>query len=224
MEQEETMSTAQIGDVLSAAESIADSKANAAAKSNISVDSETFLSLLVAQLQYQDPLNAQTDTEFVTQLAQMSSLEEMQEISAGMSSIRAYSLVGKYAYAEVTDADTGTIDCFYGTIDSIVSEGGTYYAVIGENVVKADEITQVLDSAMVDTDTALVETSRLIGKTVAGRYEAGDGTIASVTGTVTGVACEGGVVYAVVDGIYLPADCITHISAAGTDAAAATEI
>ena len=39
---------------------------------------DAFLQLLVAQMKYQDPLNPNTDTEFVAQLAQFSSLEQMQ--------------------------------------------------------------------------------------------------------------------------------------------------
>ena len=37
---------------------------------------QSFLQLLVAQLQNQDPLNPQDGTQFVSQLAQMSSLEQ----------------------------------------------------------------------------------------------------------------------------------------------------
>lgn len=48
-----------------------------------------FLTLLVAQLSNQDPLNPQEDTEFVAQLAQFTQLEEMQKISANMETIAA---------------------------------------------------------------------------------------------------------------------------------------
>jgi flagellar basal-body rod modification protein FlgD len=39
-----------------------------------------FLQLLVAQLQNQDPLNPTDSTQFVSQLAQFSSLEQMMQI------------------------------------------------------------------------------------------------------------------------------------------------
>jgi len=41
----------------------------------------TFLTLLVTQLQYQDPLNPADSTQFVTQLAQFSQLEDLQNIN-----------------------------------------------------------------------------------------------------------------------------------------------
>lgn len=44
-------------------------------------DQQTFLTLLVAQLKNQDPLNPQDGTQFVTQLAQFTSLEQLTSIN-----------------------------------------------------------------------------------------------------------------------------------------------
>lgn len=49
--------------------------AGAAAAGNLG-NEQTFLQLLVAQLQYQDPLQPTDGTQFVTQLAQFSDLEQ----------------------------------------------------------------------------------------------------------------------------------------------------
>jgi flagellar basal-body rod modification protein FlgD len=48
---------------------------------------DTFLQLLVTQIRNQDPLNPQDPTEFVTQLAQFSSLEQLLEMSKSLESI-----------------------------------------------------------------------------------------------------------------------------------------
>ena len=48
---------------------------------------QTFLQLLVAQLQNQNPLNPADGTQFVTQLAQFSSLEQLMSINKGISTI-----------------------------------------------------------------------------------------------------------------------------------------
>ena len=50
-------------------------------------DKHTFLKLLVAQLTNQDPLNPTEDKEFVAQLAQFTSLEQLQEINAGVGNL-----------------------------------------------------------------------------------------------------------------------------------------
>jgi flagellar basal-body rod modification protein FlgD len=45
---------------------------------------DDFLNLLVTKLQYQDPLNPMEDEDFIAQLAQFSSLEQMQNIADGI--------------------------------------------------------------------------------------------------------------------------------------------
>jgi flagellar basal-body rod modification protein FlgD len=49
---------------------------------------QTFLQLLVAQLQYQDPLNPADGTQFVTQLAQFSDLEQQIGSHSDLDAIR----------------------------------------------------------------------------------------------------------------------------------------
>ena len=46
-------------------------------------------------MQNQDPLNPSSDTEFIAQLAQFSSLEQMQNLNVSMSNQNAFGLVGQ---------------------------------------------------------------------------------------------------------------------------------
>ena len=48
---------------------------------------DTFLTLLITQLSNQDPLNPMADTEFTSQLAQFSSLEQLTKIADGVDTL-----------------------------------------------------------------------------------------------------------------------------------------
>ena len=50
-------------------------------------DTDTFLRLLVTQIQNQDPLNPQDPTEFISQLAEFSSLENLIEMRRSLEAI-----------------------------------------------------------------------------------------------------------------------------------------
>ena len=54
---------------------------------SLAPNEETFLKLLVSQLQNQDPLNPADSTQFVSQLAQFSSLEQLIQISQNTGTI-----------------------------------------------------------------------------------------------------------------------------------------
>lgn len=51
------------------------------------LDKDAFLQLLCTQMEYQDPLDPQDNSEYVAQLAQFSSLEQMTNIASAMTSL-----------------------------------------------------------------------------------------------------------------------------------------
>jgi flagellar basal-body rod modification protein FlgD len=51
---------------------------------------DAFLSLLVTQLQHQNPLEPQADGEFLAQLAQFSSLEQLETIKSDIAALRQF--------------------------------------------------------------------------------------------------------------------------------------
>jgi len=67
----------------------------------------TFLQLLVTQIRNQDPLNPQDPTEFVTQLAQFSSLEQLLQMGKSLESIELLLALG-VEDAATGESDTGT--------------------------------------------------------------------------------------------------------------------
>ena len=55
--------------------------------SGANLDKNAFMLLLVTQFKYQDPLNPMDDKEFVSQMAQFSSLEQLINLNTSMSSL-----------------------------------------------------------------------------------------------------------------------------------------
>lgn len=54
---------------------------------NQTLDKDAFLKILTTQLQYQDPMSPMEDAEFIGQMAQFSSVEQLNEISAQMETL-----------------------------------------------------------------------------------------------------------------------------------------
>jgi Flagellar hook capping protein len=128
------------------------STAGTKSKSGPTIDTNTFLKLLVAQLQYQDPLEPQTDTSFVTQLSQMTSLEQMQQMNASISNSQAYDMLGKNVCAKVIDSTTGVTNCYQGTVDSVIIKDGIPYVVIGNVAVPVSDVLQVNENPAPTTE------------------------------------------------------------------------
>lgn len=75
------------------------------------LDKDAFLKLLIAELSNQDPMNPMDDREFIAQMAQFSTLEQMTNMTKaleGMSSMEqfsAVSYVGKKVAFSIENAD-----------------------------------------------------------------------------------------------------------------------
>lgn len=132
---------------LSQAEQLAQTKTRGSSE----LGKEEFLQLLVCQLQNQDPLNPQNDTEFVSQLAQFSSLEQMTNMNTTMSNSSAYNLVGKEVIVQTTDA-TGQVQETRGIVDYVEMQNGKAMLSIDGKMFSLDDLVQVMDSAYAAKD------------------------------------------------------------------------
>ena len=81
------------------------------------MEMDDFLQLLTAQISNQDPLEPMKDTEFISQMANIASLEQMQQFSKGFSSFAdshgemvSQSYLGKYV--EIDDGVSPKRNCF----------------------------------------------------------------------------------------------------------------
>lgn len=76
--------------VMSVSEVYSQANTSSASTDKTVMGKDDFLSLLVAQLQNQDPLNPSESTEFTAQLAQFSSLEQLQNMNTTLGNFEVY--------------------------------------------------------------------------------------------------------------------------------------
>lgn len=107
---------------------------------------DEFLQILVTQLRNQDPMQPMQDKEFIAQMAQFSSLEQMMNMSKEMTSLRqsagmVAALIGKeVSWMETTD--TGVID-HSGVVTSVLWRNNVQYAKVDNLEVPVDEILSI---------------------------------------------------------------------------------
>lgn len=98
---------------------------------------DDFLKLLITQLQNQDPTSPMEDTQFISQMAQFSSLEQMTNMSESfsklatmMNSQEALSAVGKTVEINVGDATvSGVVEAATRSSNPQIKVNGTYYSM-----------------------------------------------------------------------------------------------
>lgn len=110
---------------------------------------DAFLNLLVAQMKYQDPLNPSSDTEWISQMATFSSLEEMQNMNTTLANSQALSLVGKKVIMNTTQAD-GQQVLVPGTVDYVVMQAGKAYLYINGELYSIDDLDTVVSEEYLD--------------------------------------------------------------------------
>ena len=104
---------------------------------------DDFLSLLVTQLKYQDPLNPVEDKEFIAQMAQFSALEQMYNLNSNISSMKAFGLIGTEVTAEIVDDATGEMDIIIGEVESVSVNGSEVNVVVDGKDIPIEKIKSV---------------------------------------------------------------------------------
>lgn len=110
-----------------------------------SLDKDAFLQLLVAQMKYQDALEPTDNTEYISQLATFSQLEEMQNLNQTMTEGSAYNLVGKHVFVKVTNNKTGETFYDHGMVEYIMRENGKVYVSVNDSLYNIEDLDTVAD-------------------------------------------------------------------------------
>lgn len=127
------------------------------------MDKDTFLQLLVAQMKYQDPLEPTSNTEFVSQYAQFSQVEQIQNMAATVELQRAASLVGQEVYIKTTTS-TGDVKYVQGRVDYVVYENGKAYLSINESLYSLDDLDTIVDKSYQDAYSKAEDFTRKLKK------------------------------------------------------------
>lgn len=168
-----------------------------------------FLNLLVTQLRYQDPLNPTDDKEFIAQMAQFSSLEQMQNMNGALTNSQAFNLIGKDVTASITDPKTLEVKTVQGLVSTVKMSSGKTYLVINNQDVEADKVTEVNDN-IYNTNTNLSSYTNLIGYRVKGAvYDSETSDLIYLSGDVKEIQKGVNEDYAIMDGVSATISAVT---------------
>jgi len=177
---------------------------------------DAFLKILMTQLQNQDPTKPMDDAQFISQMAQFSSLEQMTNLTKAFEEFAAVqeqsqmiefsNFVGKevkwHEITEELDADGKPItNEGTGSITGIKFVGGSVEFTLADGkVINPGNISEVLSGSA--NSNSLVEASMLIGKTVG--YQSGDTVSSGVVQSVS--KKDGSIVYNLGGDVSIKAD------------------
>ena len=114
--------------------------------SDKAVSMEDFLTLMVAQLKNQDFMNPVDDTQYVTQLAQISTMQQMEEMAYNAKSTYVTSLVGKtVTAAKFTVA--GDLKKTEGVVNKVSLLDGKFVIYVEGESYGMDEIMEIRTEA-----------------------------------------------------------------------------
>lgn len=118
---------------------------DASNSSNTAMQMEDFLQLLTSQISNQDPLEPMKDTEFISQMANIASLEQMQQFTKGFETFAdshkdmvAQAYLGKMVHISEDGTDVA------GLVDSVEkNDDGEVFVTVGEKNYRPANITKV---------------------------------------------------------------------------------
>ncbi|OCX61343.1 flagellar biosynthesis protein FlgD [Lysinibacillus sp. AR18-8] len=185
---------------------------------NSELGKDAFLQLLITQLQHQDPTNPMDDREFISQMAQFSSLEQMQNMTKAMESLLSSqqqsqmmnyaTFIGKEVkWHEITEEKdekgNPVVNEGTGVIESLkFVDGSVVFKLADGKEISPGNISGILSGAGNPSsngnnnvqESPLVKASQLIGKNVT--YKDGD---QELTGRIVSVSNKDGVINYVLD-------------------------
>ncbi len=98
-----------------------------------------FLKLLVAQIQYQDPMNPQSDTQMAAQMAQFTALQQATQSTTSLAMMQANSLIGSTVSVQI-DSTTPPVT---GVVQGVSLASGSPQIVVNGSSYDVSQVTSV---------------------------------------------------------------------------------
>lgn len=174
-------------------------------KAGSDLNKNSFLKILAAELSNQDPTANVDSTQYISQMAQFTSMEQMANLNTTMSGFANQSLVGKGVTVNVLDSEGNP---YTGVVNAVTTQNGSTTLSVtvnekGTNVEKTFDLNTVVSVVNVPDYSLPVLTnlngnmsfllaSGFIGKNV--ELTEKDSSDKNIKGTVIGVSKDNGVV------------------------------
>lgn len=172
------------------------------------LDKDAFLNLLVTQLRNQNPLEPMDNTEFISQMAQFSALEQAQNTNKTIKTDSAYNLIGKLVKATVTDAETNETKQIVGEVTMARTVDDKLLVKVGDTEVPYEDVSEVTNlispyeqMQTINQNFRMSSAFSLIGKDIKAKVPDSTGeTFEEVSGVVESVRMDKGSIYVQVNG------------------------
>ncbi|RFB36110.1 flagellar hook assembly protein FlgD [Brevibacillus sp. VP] len=173
------------------------------------LDSESFMKLMIAQLQNQDPMSPMDNSQFMMQTAMMTMVEKvsniellMKESNSSLLNVKEYEeIIGKKATYEVARKDDSGqvyVTTASGTIDGVKMVEGKIWFLVGDDIISQQQI-HGLESLTSQTGVdQTLKYANMIGYQVTyteqGKDADGKPTSTEETGVIQSVSMKNGLV------------------------------
>ncbi len=109
-----------------------------------SLDQMDFLKLMTEQMKNQDFMNPTDNSEYIAQLAQFNTLQQMQQMTYYSNASFATSLVGKVVTMASID-DSGSMDSVTDVVSSVKFNGQTFEIIVGGKTYTTANLMEVVN-------------------------------------------------------------------------------
>ena len=128
------------------------------------VNEDMFLQLLVAEMKYQDPMEPTSNTEWISQYATFTQVQQQSDMQQSLKQMEANNLVGKQVIMKSVNSATGETKFVSGQVDCMYVENGEIYLSINDKLFDIKELDTVVDKEYMNAITLATTFGEMVKK------------------------------------------------------------